>query len=139
MAQDETKKYPVIFASGGIIPRQTPKGTEILIIHRSRYDDWCLPKGKLKGSESFPEAAIREVKEETGYDTRITGFAGCVDYEVDKKQKVVLFWNMEAVGECSFKPSDEVLEIRWLSVENAEKTLDYSLEKDLLMKVFNKP
>ncbi len=139
MTKNEAEEHSVILAAGGIISRQSPEGTEVLIIYRSRYKDWCLPKGKLKDKELFEDAAIREVKEETGCKTRITGFVGCVCYEVKQKQKVVLFWNMEAVGECSFEPSEEVKETRWVNIKEALTILDYPKERDLLVKIFNKP
>jgi len=47
----------VVFSAGGLIHRDTSSGPEVLIIHRSKYDDWSLPKGKLKERESFEEAA----------------------------------------------------------------------------------
>ena len=52
----------VIFGSGGVIRRDAPGGPEVLIVHRPRYRDWCLPKGKLRERESFEEAAVREVR-----------------------------------------------------------------------------
>ena len=138
MARGEVDEQSVILAAGGIISRQSPEGTEVLVVHRFRYDDWCLPKGKLEGNELFEEAALREVEEETGYGAHIKDFAGCVCYRVKGKQKVVLFWNMEAVSECAFKPSDEVKETRWFSVKSAKKIMNYPLEKKLLTKVFDK-
>ena len=139
MAQEKSQKKPVICAAGGIIFRSTAGGGEVLIIHRARYNDWCLPKGKLEEGESFKDAAVREVKEETGYDVSITGFAGAVSYEVGQKQKVVQFWNMEVKGESNFKASEEVEEIRWMDVNGALKILDYPKEKELLKKIHGKP
>jgi 8-oxo-dGTP diphosphatase len=78
------------------------------------------------------------VKEETGYDARITGFAGCVAYEIKRKQKVVLFWTMEPVGNCFFEPSQEVKEIKWMDVSGALEILNYPKERELLMLLFGR-
>jgi 8-oxo-(d)GTP phosphatase len=123
---------PVIFAAGGIVWKETSEGRKIAVIHRSRYDDWSLPKGKLIDRESWEEAAIREVKEETGCDVRITGFAGTVSYKVRGAMKIVLFFTMEAVREFAFTDLSEVKEVVWLSPEEALGRLDYERERALL-------
>jgi len=136
MIRNEKQLYPVIYASGGVISRHTNRDTEILIIHRGRYNDWCLPKGKLDKNESFAEAAVREVKEETGYDARITDFAGCVAYKVKQIQKIVLFWMMETISRNSFEPSEEVEEIKWIDVPGALEILAYPKERELIKNLF---
>jgi len=85
----------VIRAAGGIVWKETPEGRKVAVVHRARYGDWCLPKGKLKENESWEEAALREVKEETGCDARITGVAGSVSYDVKGTPKTVRFFTME--------------------------------------------
>jgi 8-oxo-(d)GTP phosphatase len=122
----------MIFAAGGLVWKETPEGRKIAVIHRSRYDDWSLPKGKLFEKESWEEAAIREVKEETGCDVRITGFAGPVSYRVKGTPKIVLYFTMEAVRESLFTDSSEVKEVLWLSPEEALGRLDYEGERALL-------
>ena len=124
---------PMIRAAGGIVWRGTSEGRKVAVVHRSRYDDWCLPKGKLEEKESWEEAALREVKEETGCEARIIGVAGPVSYEVAGQPKLVLFFTMEAIGECLFKQSREVKEVVWLSAEEALKKLDYEGERAVLM------
>jgi 8-oxo-dGTP diphosphatase len=136
LTPDKSIKQSVIFAAGGIISKLTPEGTKILVIHRSRYNDWCLPKGKLNKGESFKHAALREVKKETSFDAAIRSFAGCVFYTIKEKPKVVLYWNLEVKSKGAFKPSEEVKEIQWLKISNALKILDYPKEKDLLMKFY---
>jgi 8-oxo-dGTP pyrophosphatase MutT (NUDIX family) len=88
-----------IHAAGGVLRRPSVAGPEILLVHRPRYDDWSLPKGKLKTGESSEAAALREVFEETGYRSIITSFAGPVRYQVKSKPKIVLFWSMQVEGE----------------------------------------
>jgi 8-oxo-dGTP pyrophosphatase MutT (NUDIX family) len=123
---------PYIQAAGGLVWRQTKAGKELLLIHRKRYGDWTLPKGKRKGSESLKETAGREVKEETGYRTRIKGFAGATAYNVQGAPKVVLYWHMETIGEVSTDLDTEVEEVVWLPVLEALQKLQHPLEKALI-------
>jgi 8-oxo-dGTP diphosphatase len=122
----------VIRAAGALLWRSTSDGYEIAVIHRRRYDDWTLPKGKLEDGESWKQAALREVREETGYDGNILGFAGAVAYQTDGKQKVVCFWHMMATGEPSSHLDDEVAEVFWFPVEAAYARLQYPLERALI-------
>lgn len=122
----------MIEAAGGIVWKQTPEGRKVAVVHRARYDDWCLPKGKLKENESWEQAALREVEEETGCEARITGFAGSVSYQVKGAPKTVRFFTMEVLSEKDFVPSEEVMEVLWLSPAEALKKLDYKAERDVL-------
>ena len=121
-----------IRAAGGLVWRKSDLGKEVAIIHRTRYGDWTLPKGKLNPGEDWLKAARREVKEETGCEVELESLAGVVKYEVENKPKIVCFWNMMAVGECDFKPSDEVDQVVWLPVQKALEILDYADERELL-------
>lgn len=96
-----------------------------------------MPKGKPDAAmdKSWTDVALREVKEETGCSARITGFAGTVSYLVKSTPKVVLFWNMELVGTCTFQSSEEVDSAVWLSLDEAIQRLTHREEKDLLKKV----
>jgi 8-oxo-dGTP pyrophosphatase MutT (NUDIX family) len=61
-----------ILAGGAVVTREHPlRGTEVVIIHRKRYDDWTLPKGKAEAGEPVPVCAVREVHEETGVTIRL--------------------------------------------------------------------
>ncbi len=123
----------VIRAAGGLLWRKVGGRKELAVIQRTRYGgDWTLPKGKLERDESWPEAALREVKEETQCRGRLGSFAGSVIYSVDGVPKIVLFWNMTLVGDCKFVPSGEVDALQWLPVKEALKTLDYAGERALV-------
>lgn len=124
----------VIQSAGGLLWRETPQGTELLIIHRPKYDDWALPKGKLEPGESWTQAALREVWEETGYQAEIISFAGCLCYAYKGIPKIVLFWNMKVLDECQFNPNKEVDRVQWEKAEDAIKKLNYSSERDLVEK-----
>jgi 8-oxo-dGTP diphosphatase len=122
----------VIEAAGGIVWREAARGREIAVIHRARYDDWTLPKGKLDEGERWQDAALREVKEETGCEAVLESFAGAVSYTVKGVAKVVLFWNMNVAAPCQFQPSEEVDEMIWAPLPEAIGMLSYQIEKDLL-------
>jgi ADP-ribose pyrophosphatase len=120
----------IIRAAGGILW----KGNNICLIHRIKYDDWTLPKGKLKSNERWEEAAIREVEEETGFKVSLGSFFGSLSYIVDEVPKIVLFWNMSLIGKGDFKPTKEVNQVRWLPIEEAVKVLNYPTERELILK-----
>ena len=122
----------VILAAGGVVWRKTRKGPVIAVIHRPRYDDWSLPKGKLKEGESFEEAALREVREETGFDVRVTDLAGETRYEYEGVHKIALYWNMQLNKEPSFKKSKEADKLEWLSLKDASQKINYEEQKDII-------
>ncbi len=130
--EDRGGKTTVVQAAGGIVWRSSPAGRRIAVIHRARYGDWTLPKGKLKPGESWERTALREVGEEIGCSVRLADFAGSVSYVVDSAPKVVLFWNMELVEQREFQPSEEVSEVIWMSAPEALRRLDHPGEKTLL-------
>jgi 8-oxo-dGTP diphosphatase len=133
--KDDRKKVDVIQSAGGLLWRDTQQGRELLLIHRPKYDDWTLPKGKLEPGESWTQAAIREVWEETGCKAEITSFAGCICYTYQGTPKVVLFWNMKVIGDCQFHPTKEVDRIQWVKADELQKKLSYRDEKRLVKKI----
>jgi 8-oxo-dGTP diphosphatase len=125
-----------IKAAGGLVWRETPGGRQLLLIHRARYDDWSLPKGKLEPGERWPEAARREVIEETGYGVTFQDFAGVTTYYHGQRPKVVLFWNMivssEAGAGLSNEDMPEVDEMIWVDADEAAARLSYPAEQALV-------
>src|SRR3712207_2684245 len=113
-------------AAGGAVMHEG----RVLVVHRPRYDDWSLPKGKLDPGEGFEEAALREVEEETGLRCRLGEFLGETTYRDHKdREKLVRFWTMEA-GEGDFEPDDEVDELRWVPLADAQQLLSYDFERE---------
>ena len=108
-------------------------GLRIAIVHRTRYADWALPKGKLKRGETWEQAAVREVGEETGYAAVLIGFAGEVRYETAKGPKIVRLWNMrpEPTAKAAINP-DEIAAMAWLTVEEALGRMTYASERQLV-------
>src|SRR5262245_45918898 len=122
----------IIYADGSNVQRAARSGRGVWLILRHKHQDWTLPKGHIEKGESWDVAALREVKEETGYDTVITSFAGFTTYNAKSKPKVVLYWHMEPSGECEFKPNDEVSHYEWVSARESVDRLTYEKDKDLL-------
>ena len=120
-----------MLAAGGLVVRDDGR---VAVIHRPRYDDWSLPKGKLEEGESFEAGALREVLEETGIEGRITGELDPVSY-VDRKgrDKLVRWYRMELDAEPSeFAPNDEVDELRWVTPAEARDLVSYEHDRVLL-------
>ena len=116
-------------AAGGVVMRDG----FVAIVHRPRYDDWTLPKGKLDPGESFEQAALREVEEETGLRCTLGRELPSTNYNDHKgRQKLVRYWLMEPEG-GEFAPNDEVDELRWLEPEEALALLTYDRDRDLLL------
>ncbi len=119
----------VVRAAGGVVWRRGPAGTEILLVHRPKYDDWSLPKGKLDGDETAAEAALREVEEETGLRCSLGEELPPVTYtDRHGRAKVVRYWAMQPLG-GRFRPNDEVDEVRWVTPAGAGALLSYGRDR----------
>jgi 8-oxo-dGTP diphosphatase len=125
-----------IRAAGGILRRMVTGEPEIAVIHRPRYCDWSLPKGKLKTGETWEAAALREVQEETGYRATMTSLAGPLVYYVNGRLKIVLLWNMQVDGDTLLPRSKEVDACQWLSPAAAYARMTYPIERRLLADMF---
>ena len=108
------------------------RGGLVALVHRPRYDDWTLPKGKLDRDESFEDAAVREVFEETGLRCRLVRELPAVEYQVRGRPKVVRYWLMEVESETPLADNDEVDEVRWLAPAQALGLLSYEHDRDVL-------
>ena len=114
----------LIRAAGGILWRSTAQGPQLAVVHRTRQGDWTLPKGKLEPGERWEEAALREVREETGYFAELASFATLSFYTSRRGPKLVLYWHMVAAGESAPPDVSEVDEVAWLSPSDAARRID---------------
>ena len=106
-------------AAGAVVHRTANRTTEVLLIHRPRYDDWSLPKGHLDNGETYEAAAAREVEEETGFTGELGDGLGAVGYRTKSKQKVVRYWLLAMTG-GEFQPNKEADEIMWVPIPEGE-------------------
>jgi 8-oxo-dGTP diphosphatase len=122
---------PEVRAAGGVVVRDG----RIAVVHRPRYDDWSLPKGKLDPGESFEQAALREVQEETGLVCELGEELSSTTYHDRKGRfKLVRYWLMDPVA-GEFEPNDEVDELRWLTPAEAAALLTYARDAELAQEV----
>ncbi|MGM1065378.1 NUDIX hydrolase [Saccharothrix sp. Mg75] len=125
---------PVIRAAGAVLWREG----SVAVVHRPRYDDWSLPKGKLDPGETVPAAAVREVHEETGFRAVLGRHLCRVDYEAFGKPKVVDYFSARA-GSGAFEPNDEVDELRWVPVAEAAAMVTRDTDRTVLERFAAEP
>ena len=117
-----------IEAAGGVVERDGL----IAVVHRPRYDDWSLPKGKLDKNESSERAALREVQEETGLSCQLVEELDPVSYTDNRgRPKNVRYWRMKVLS-GEFEVNDEVDELRWLAKADALELLSYEHDRELV-------
>ena len=126
-----------VVAAGAILWRLEKGELKLAIIHRSRYDDWSWPKGKIDKGETVAEAAVREIREETGLRVALGTYLAEINYKLpngDKKQ--VHYWaakvSDKALAESKFKPSEEVAKVDWKTPQQAAKLLSYEFDEQPL-------
>ncbi len=132
----------VIRAAGGVLWRRTanaPSSFEYAVIHRPKYDDWSLPKGKLDPGETLPTAAVREIHEETGFHAILGRYLQSVTYPLgEQRTKRVDYWSAEAVDGV-FAPSNEVDSLRWLPFDQAAELLSHDIDRAVLARFLARP
>jgi 8-oxo-dGTP pyrophosphatase MutT (NUDIX family) len=140
-AKDAAPATKTVLAAGAVLWRASDDGAEpeVAVIHRPRYDDWSLPKGKVDAGESEPITAVREVAEETGYTAHLGRRLTSVTYRVETQGiKKVQYWAARAV-DGEFTPNDEVDELKWLPVSAAIKQVRYPHDRKVLRRFAKLP
>jgi 8-oxo-(d)GTP phosphatase len=139
-AKERGSKAKPILAAGAVVTREQPNsGTEVLIIHRIRYNDWTLPKGKLEAGESTPAAAVREVREETGATVRLGVPLDTVRYDTSNGLKQVDYWGGTVLETVPRPPDEEVDGVTWLPVRAAFDRLTYAQDHFLVQQHLEQP
>jgi 8-oxo-(d)GTP phosphatase len=133
------KDRPII-AAGAVVTREHPtRGIEVVLIHRKRYDDWTLPKGKLEAGESLPACAVREVLEETGVTVRLGAPLNQITYETSKGFKRVDWWSGSVVKAVPRAPDAEVDVVSWLPLRAALSRLTFEHDRFLVRQRMEQP
>jgi 8-oxo-dGTP pyrophosphatase MutT (NUDIX family) len=135
------RKQPISteFSAGGVVYRHSRSGYDVAAVQRARHDDWSLPKGHIEEGETREQAALREVKEETGLDARIVEPLGEIVYFYHRPKKgltrkTVYHYLMEATSADLGLPNWEVSQVRWLPITEAHTLLSYENDKGLIRK-----
>lgn len=123
----------LVRAAGGVVWRRAGDIVEVLLVHRDRYDDWSFPKGKLDPGESWEQAAVREVFEETGVVGVLGDELGSTDY-VDHKgrPKRARYWAMAVAVETGFEADDEISGRAWVPLDEVHGRLTYARDEAVL-------
>lgn len=126
-----------VYAAGGVVWRVVDGKLRVLLIHRTKYRDITLPKGKVDPGETLPETAVREIHEETGIRVSLGVPVGVSHYRLpNKRQKIVHYWSAEAtdaaVRASSFVPNKEIAALEWTSVKKARARLSYPVDIEIL-------
>jgi 8-oxo-dGTP pyrophosphatase MutT (NUDIX family) len=122
-----------VLAGGCVVWRPGAGGPEVAVVHRPRYDDWSLPKGKLERDETLRACAVRETAEETGLAVRLGARLGRVRYAGPTGPKEVHYWAAQVRG-GEFTPNDEVDELDFLDVAKAARRLSYPHDAGVLQR-----
>ncbi len=135
-----TKLKPIL-AGGAVVTREhATRGLEVVLVHRKRYDDWSLPKGKLEAGESLPACAVREVLEETGVAIRLGTPLDQITYEAGKAGlKRVDYWAASVVSATRRAPDAEVDVVSWLPLKAALSRLDFEHDRFLVRQLMEQP
>lgn len=129
-----------VLAAGAVVTREHPtRGTEVVIVHRKRYDDWSLPKGKLEAGESLPACAVREVQEETGVTVRLGTPLDQVTYDRGGGLKRVDWWTGSVVTAVPRAPDHEVDVVSWLPLKAALSRLTFEHDRFLVRQQMEQP
>lgn len=130
----------IVYAAGAVLwrPAQRKAAVEIAVVHRPRYDDWSLPKGKVDAGETEPVTAVRELLEETGHRALLGRRLGAVSYPIDHGMKKVRYWAARSLG-GDFTAGTEVDELVWLPIATATKRLQYSYDRKILRRFARYP
>src|ERR1700729_1642034 len=124
----------LIRAAGGVAWRPGPDGSlQVLLVHRKKYDDWSLPKGKIEPGEPLPVTAVREVLEEGGARLALGRRLNSIRYNVGGRPKRVHYWSASVASlDDRAVPNDEVDEIEWVDADRASERISYNRDNAVI-------
>lgn len=128
-----------ILAAGALVWREKRGKLQVLLVHRPKYADWSIPKGKLEAGESFVAAAIREVEEETGYRIRLDRPLPTVDYRTNGRPKTVRYWVARVRAQAGPGPKNpkEIDKVEWVEASRALGILTRKSDRELLTRLLD--
>lgn len=126
-----------VYAAGALCWREVDGQLLVAVIHRRRYGDWSWPKGKVDPGESLPQAAVREIREETGLKVKLGVHLGTQKYLLPNgSDKEVHYWaarvSTKSLAESNFKPDEEVEKVEWKTPDELQTLLTYEQDKSFL-------
>lgn len=129
-------------SAGGIVYRGSGAETEVVIVRIVPERRWQLPKGLIDDGETFEQAALREVREESGMTAEIVGPIKTIEYWFtadwdDSRRRIhkfVHFFLMRHIMGDGSDHDHEVDEVRWVTIDEALRTLSFPSERDLVRK-----
>jgi 8-oxo-(d)GTP phosphatase len=122
----------LIRAAGAVLWRPAGSGTQVAVLHRPKYDDWALAKGKVEPGEHVLLTAVREVGEETGLPVTLGLRLPPVDYLVGEHPKQVEYWAAQVDPAAPFVPNEEVDQLDWVALDQARSRLSYDHDADVM-------
>ena len=119
-------------AAGAVVVRRRNGQAEVLLVHRPKYDDWSLPKGKNEPGEPDEDCAVREVEEETNLEVTLGAELLPTHYVSKGRPKRVRYWLAETAHPERARPKHEVDEVVWLPPPEAAARLTYERDRQVL-------
>ena len=131
---------PIVIAAGSVIWRKRDNQIQIALVHRPRYDDWSLPKGKQDPGESLIACAYRETLEETNLKVSFGPYIGDIEYFVAEGLKKVYYWSARLADDSpEFHPNEEVDLLEWHSLQDAIEKSTRDSDREIIEKFVNIP